>query len=84
MPQFRDDHQDEHDTIHKGMDELNALVRKYKSNPTTYSPAEFRQNLASWGPLLFYHLDAEVESLKPEILRRCECSLQPLVLLHSS
>ncbi|GAA5989129.1 hypothetical protein JCM10908_001171 [Rhodotorula pacifica] len=70
MPQFRDDHQEEHDAIHKGMDELLALISKYRSDPTSYSPDDFRRNLASWGPLLFYHLDAEVETLKPDILRR--------------
>ncbi|POY74406.1 hypothetical protein BMF94_2600 [Rhodotorula taiwanensis] len=70
MPQFRDDHQEEHDVIHKGMDELQALIAKYRSDPSSYSPDDFRRNLASWGPLLFYHLDAEVETLKPDILRR--------------
>lgn len=57
------------------MDELQALISKYRSDPTSYSPDDFRRNLASWGPLLFYHLDAEVETLKPDILRRCECSI---------
>lgn len=71
MPQFRVDHQEEHDTIHKGMHELRWLAKRFKLDPTAYSPDEFRQNLVSWGPLLFYHLDAEVASLKPDILRRC-------------
>lgn len=57
------------------MDELQTLISKYRSDPTSYSPEQFRRNLASWGPLLFYHLDAEVETLKPEILRRCMYSL---------
>ncbi|BGO89789.1 hypothetical protein NBRC10512_004442 [Rhodotorula toruloides] len=70
MPQFRVDHQEEHDTIHKGMHELRWLAKRFKLDPTAYSPDEFRQNLVSWGPLLFYHLDAEVASLKPDILRR--------------
>lgn len=51
--------------------EHQALIAKYRSDPSTYSPAEFRQNLASWGPTLFYHLNEEVESLKPDVLRRC-------------
>ncbi|BGP54064.1 hypothetical protein JCM8202v2_001636 [Rhodotorula sphaerocarpa] len=70
MPQFRDDHQEEHDAIHKGMDDLQRLIGKYRSEPSAYAPEEFRGNLSSWGPLLFYHLDAEVETLKPDILRR--------------
>lgn len=48
-----------------------ALTAKYRENPSSYSPDELRKNLASWGPVLFYHLDAEVESLKPDVLRRC-------------
>ncbi|BGP14073.1 hypothetical protein JCM10213_002368 [Rhodosporidiobolus nylandii] len=70
MPQFADEHQEEHDTIHEGMHKFETLVAKYRSEPSTYSPQEFRSNLASWGPVLFYHLNAEVESLKPDILRR--------------
>ncbi|GJN88382.1 hypothetical protein Rhopal_001348-T1 [Rhodotorula paludigena] len=68
MPQFEDDHQEEHDTIHAGAH--SALTAKYRENPSSYSPDELRKNLASWGPVLFYHLDAEVESLKPDVLRR--------------
>ncbi|BGP22993.1 hypothetical protein Rt10032_c16g5688 [Rhodotorula toruloides] len=70
MPQFRDDHQEEHDTIHEGMDSLKSLTKRLKVEPNLYSPDEFRKNLASWGPILFYHLDAEVASLKPDVLRR--------------
>ncbi|BGP38133.1 hypothetical protein JCM10449v2_002060 [Rhodotorula kratochvilovae] len=70
MPQFAEDHQEEHDCIHDGMAQLQALITKYRADPSLYSPDEFRQNLASWGPVLFWHLNAEVESLKPDVLRR--------------
>ncbi|GAA6001151.1 hypothetical protein JCM10207_007433 [Rhodosporidiobolus poonsookiae] len=70
MPQFADDHQEEHDTIHEGMHKLELLISKYRTDPSSYSPTDFRAHLASWGPVLFYHLDAEVQSLKPDILRR--------------
>lgn len=58
-------------TLTDFMDLLQRLIGKYRSEPSAYSPEEFRGNLSSWGPLLFYHLDAEVETLKPDILRRC-------------
>ncbi|GAA5868993.1 hypothetical protein JCM8547_003244 [Rhodosporidiobolus lusitaniae] len=70
MPAFEDDHQEEHDAIHEGMHKLELLIAKYRSDPTSYSPAEFKGNLGLWGPVLFYHLNAEVESLKPDVLRR--------------
>ncbi|GAA5835608.1 hypothetical protein JCM9279_004593 [Rhodotorula babjevae] len=70
MPQFAVEHQEEHNAIHEGMDKLQTLIAKYRADPSSYSPDEFRANLASWGPTLFYHLNEEVESLKPDVLRR--------------
>ncbi|GAA5835221.1 hypothetical protein JCM3766R1_006903 [Sporobolomyces carnicolor] len=70
MPHFQLEHQEEHDAIHKGMHDLEALARRFKQDPSTYSPDALRSNLKSWGPLLFWHLDAEVESLKSDVLRR--------------
>ncbi|GAA5908390.1 hypothetical protein JCM6882_007924 [Rhodosporidiobolus microsporus] len=70
MPQFAEDHQEEHDAIHEGMHSLEKLISRFRSEPSTYSPTELRTNLVSWGPVLFYHLNAEVESLKPDVLRR--------------
>ncbi|GAA6060978.1 hypothetical protein JCM10212_006560 [Sporobolomyces blumeae] len=70
MPQFRIEHQEEHDAIHDGMSKLESLISRVTSDPSTYSPKEFQENLASWGPLLFYHLDAEVKTLKSDVLRR--------------
>ncbi|GAA5829613.1 hypothetical protein JCM11251_000223 [Rhodosporidiobolus azoricus] len=70
MPQFAEEHQEEHDTIHEGMHQLELLISRFRAEPSTYSPAELQKNLTSWGPILFYHLNAEVESLKPDVLRR--------------
>ncbi|GAA6026805.1 hypothetical protein JCM8097_005874 [Rhodosporidiobolus ruineniae] len=70
MPQFREAHQEEHDAIHEGMHKFETLIAKYRNSPSSYAPDEFRQHLASWGPILFYHLDAEVESISPAMLRR--------------
>ncbi|GAA5947477.1 hypothetical protein JCM3765_001695 [Sporobolomyces pararoseus] len=70
MPHFKLEHQEEHDAIHAGMHALEELSKKFKRDPSSYSPQELRENLKSWGPLLFWHLDAEVESLKADVLRR--------------
>ncbi|GAA5931690.1 hemerythrin domain-containing protein [Sporobolomyces koalae] len=70
MPHFQLEHQEEHDSIHEGMHQLELLARRFKSDPTSYSPSDLQRNLQSWGPLLFFHLDAEVKSLKADVLRR--------------
>ncbi|GAA6001126.1 hypothetical protein JCM10207_007424 [Rhodosporidiobolus poonsookiae] len=70
MPQFAEPHQEEHDAIHAGLQQLEVLISKYRASPTSYSSTEFRTSLASWGPVLFYHLDAEVQSLSGDVLRR--------------
>ncbi|GAA5856975.1 hypothetical protein JCM5353_000940 [Sporobolomyces roseus] len=70
MPHFQIEHQEEHDAIHTGMHNLEELAKEFKSAPSSYSPERLQKNLASWGPLLFWHLDAEVRSLKADVLRR--------------
>ncbi|GAA5870446.1 hypothetical protein JCM1840_004725 [Sporobolomyces johnsonii] len=70
MSVFGEEHLEEHDAIHHGMEELESIIKRVRSNPSSYSPTELRTNLAAWGPILFYHLDAEVASLKPDVLRR--------------
>ena len=42
------------------MDELSALVKKYKATPTSYSPTEMRACLDGFRDVLFEHLDQEV------------------------
>jgi hypothetical protein len=46
-----------------GLDRLEALVSKYKSNTSLYSPTDMRACLDSWREVLFRHLDEEVHSL---------------------
>lgn len=70
MPEFRDDHPQEHDQIHKGMDRFMNYVNKVKEDPKSYSSDDFRKVLSSWGPALMHHLDAEVYTLRGENLRR--------------
>lgn len=55
-----------------GMDRYSAYLSKCKSSPSSFDAEEFRKILQSWGPILFYHLDAEVKTLHHDNLRRCE------------
>ncbi|KAL8279226.1 hypothetical protein RQP46_008263 [Phenoliferia psychrophenolica] len=70
LPEFGEDHPKEHEKIHEGIDRFNEYIRKCKAQASVYSPDDFKKVLASFGPILMYHLDAEVETLKSENLRR--------------
>lgn len=74
MPEFQmksGEHLEEHQHIHDGMDRMKSYIAKCKAKPTEYSATEFQKLLASWGPVLFYHLNAEVKTLHRDNLRRC-------------
>lgn len=47
-------------SILTGLEDLTNLVNKYKKDPTSYNPVEFRACLDSWRQVLFTHLDDEV------------------------
>ncbi|KAL1748767.1 hypothetical protein HDZ31DRAFT_79383 [Schizophyllum fasciatum] len=74
MPQFshkeRGEHVVSHEGIHKGLDDLSALVRKYRADNTLYSPEDMRACLDSFKEVLFRHLDQEVEDLKGSNLKK--------------
>ncbi|KAJ6606039.1 hemerythrin/HHE cation-binding motif-containing protein [Mycena vulgaris] len=74
MPEFstetEDGHIDSHKGIHKGIDELAALVAKYKTQPSTYSPTEMRACLDGFREVLFVHLDEEVNDLRGENMKK--------------
>ncbi|KAM0748891.1 hypothetical protein T439DRAFT_327401 [Meredithblackwellia eburnea MCA 4105] len=70
LPEFGEEHPEEHEEIHKGIDRLTAYIKKVKSKPSDYSPEEFKRVLASFGPILMYHLDEEVKTLGGDNLRR--------------
>ncbi|PPQ67260.1 hypothetical protein CVT25_005844 [Psilocybe cyanescens] len=63
MPQFaaKDNgaHIASHHGIHEGLDRLGALVKKWTSAPSEYSPDEMRACLDSFRDVLFHHLDEE-------------------------
>jgi len=70
MPQFKGEHLESHKGIHDGLDQLDALLTRYKSNPSSYSPTDMRACLDSWREVLFRHLDEEVADLRGENLRK--------------
>ncbi|KAI5480221.1 hypothetical protein MNV49_001549 [Pseudohyphozyma bogoriensis] len=70
LPEFGEEHVEEHKAIHDGLDRYVAFITKCKSNPKDYSAGKLREIMASFGPVLFHHLDAEVETLKADNLRR--------------
>jgi Hemerythrin HHE cation binding domain len=53
-------HIESHRAIHKGLDELSALISKYKADQTSYNPDEMRACLDGFREVLFRHLDEEV------------------------
>nr|GAT56342.1 predicted protein [Mycena chlorophos] len=74
MPQFATDadegHIESHKGIHEGLESLDALVKKFKSEPSTYSPAEMRACLDGFREVLFTHLDQEVSDLSGENMKK--------------
>ncbi|KAI9060275.1 hypothetical protein FKP32DRAFT_1760532 [Trametes sanguinea] len=72
MTSFKDDevHLKSHEAIHHGLDELNALIRKWSEEPSTYKPEEMRACLDSWREVLFKHLDQEVQDLSGENMKK--------------
>ncbi|KAF8893791.1 hypothetical protein BD779DRAFT_1503431 [Infundibulicybe gibba] len=72
MPNFGsgEDHIESHRKIHKGLDDLEALVKKFQSDPTSYRPSEMRNCLDSFRTVLFKHLDDEVADLSGENLKK--------------
>ncbi|EIM83064.1 uncharacterized protein STEHIDRAFT_141577 [Stereum hirsutum FP-91666 SS1] len=63
-------HLESHKGIHHGLEDLTNLVTKYKKDPTSYKPEEFRACLDSWRQVLFTHLDDEVADLKGENMKK--------------
>ncbi|KAJ7579134.1 hemerythrin HHE cation binding domain-containing protein [Mycena floridula] len=74
MPQFSVDNDDahiqSHRGIHEGLDSLLALLKKWKQDPSTYSPEEMRGCLDGFREVLFKHLDEEVADLQGENMQK--------------
>lgn len=75
MPQFSDretkgEHLESHKQIHEGLDKLSDLIKRWSSEPSTYSPAELKTCLDGFRGVLFRHLDDEVADLRGENLSK--------------
>ncbi|KAF9000892.1 hypothetical protein BDQ17DRAFT_1281694 [Cyathus striatus] len=75
MPQFSSDHEDaahlnSHRMIHEGLDNLSALVKKWRADPNSYSAEGMRSCLDEFRGVLFRHLDEEVADLQGANLRK--------------
>jgi len=72
MPEFRSNqaHIKSHQGIHKGLDALEALLKKWKADPKEYSPEDMKACLDSWREVLFVHLDEEVRDLSGENMKK--------------
>ncbi|KAJ7072281.1 hemerythrin HHE cation binding domain-containing protein [Mycena amicta] len=81
-------HIDSHKGIHEGLEDLETLVKKFKKDPTTYSPDEMRACLDGFREILFTHLDQEVEDLRGENLKKYltlqELEMLPVVVLFAT
>ncbi|KAJ9094933.1 hypothetical protein QFC21_005725 [Naganishia friedmannii] len=81
MPQFKagaresGEHLKSHKQIHNGMDKYAALLNKYATDSTSYSPTELKENMDSWRDVLFKHLAEEVEDLSGESMRKAGWTL---------
>src|ERR1700720_740167 len=57
-----------------GLNRLKALLSKYESNSSSYSPAEMKACMDSWREVLFKHLDQEVR--RPYLcMSNCQCQI---------
>ncbi|KAJ7170343.1 hypothetical protein C8R43DRAFT_875853, partial [Mycena crocata] len=77
MPEFSTEteagHVDSHKGIHDGLEALTALVSKFKRDPSAYYEfpgPEIRACLDSFREVLFTHLDAEVNDLRGENMKK--------------
>jgi len=75
MPAFSETAEDgrhirSHRAIHKGLDDLDTLVKKWTTELTSYSPTEMRACLDSFREVLFNHLDEEVDDLKGDNMKK--------------
>jgi len=72
MPAFAEDdqHKKSHKAIHDGLDNLKELIKRWRGDNTTYSPADMRGCLDGFKDVLMAHLDEEVEDLKAENMKK--------------
>ncbi|KAI0166204.1 hypothetical protein GGR57DRAFT_445851 [Xylariaceae sp. FL1272] len=60
----------QHKEIHAGMDGLQDYLRKCLSGETDFEMAALKEQLDTWGDVLWKHLDQEVKTLGAENMRK--------------
>ncbi len=73
MPEFdarRGDLVRQHKTIHAGLDGLQAYLEAVRRGDEALAADALKDKMASWGAVLWAHLDAEVETLGAENMAR--------------
>ncbi|XP_006457673.1 hypothetical protein AGABI2DRAFT_196267 [Agaricus bisporus var. bisporus H97] len=61
---------DAHDVVHNKLDGLEVMLHEVEIDPKKFNPDRIREQLLALKEPLFNHLDAEVEHLKPEELKK--------------
>ncbi|KAG8802381.1 hypothetical protein FRC17_006421 [Serendipita sp. 399] len=72
MPEFRanERHKKSHKLIHNGLDRIEAAVKGFEEDNSSYNPVEMRAALDSFREPLYTHLAEEVRDLGAENMRK--------------
>ncbi|KAG8811521.1 hypothetical protein FRC17_002421 [Serendipita sp. 399] len=72
MPEFRanERHKKSHKLIHDGLDRIEAAVKGFEEDNSSYNPVEMRTALDSFREPLYTHLAEEVRDLGAENMRK--------------
>lgn len=60
----------QHREIHKGMDGLEEYLKRCRSGETEFDLRTLKQQMDTWGDILWKHLDQEVKTLGAENMRK--------------
>jgi len=83
MPQFAasGQHKKEHDEMHAGLEKYHKYLQQCHKSHNEWSAARLRENMAFFEQTLFDHMDAEVQTLGADSLRRAGWTLAELKTL---
>jgi len=83
MPQFTasGQHKKEHEEMHTGLEKYHKYLQQCHRSRNEWSAARLRENMAFFEQTLFDHMDAEVQTLGADSLRRAGWTLAELKTL---
>lgn len=70
MPEFRGDLQGQHAEIHHGLELFEKYLKDCTAGRKDFELATLRENMETWGDILWRHLDDEVKALGAENMRK--------------